>query len=464
MHPRLAWQDSLATLGTIYPASYGLAAFGDTDHDGHEEIFMTVDFIDSTSLVTLEVEDEATYTDVASLQTFFVPYAVGDLDGDGRSEVVGQTSFSIDIFEASDPTTHPAIPSWSSPPLSNIIGRSAIGDTDCDGRMEIIHSINPSRLVIYENKGDDTFEQRYFHQGPFQDQSRKVIADLDGDGVPEIAVSGHQGILQIFESIADDTWVRTYVESTGRVNAYGLAGGLDTDGNGRPELFLVGDRWPPEFNPVRNVCIYEATSNDTYVRVATLVYDDQHIGGLFNAIAVANVDEVGLPEALVRFYRVLIRCRAVAPGQWVLELAALDPSTTGQHTSVYAHDLNLNSRPEIFWLTDANIFLSSLVLEHPGVSPVGAVPHFELDPLRLEVWPNPARDRATIRLLGDRTRATQLTVIDAAGRLVRRHALPHESTRTFSLPFLAPYAGIYFLQLEDAHGRILARGRTTIIR
>jgi hypothetical protein len=460
--PAVSSQDSLVVLSEIVPATYGLSAVGDTDHDGYQEIMMVVNSIDSLTLRTLEVQGDGIYRQVLSLANYVYPYAAGDFDGDGKSEIVGQLSFSIDILESASTASHPSTPSWSSPPLSNIIGFATVADTDRDGSLEIIHSINPSRLIIYENTGDDAFTQRYFHSGPFQDHGRKVIGDFDRDGLVEVAVSGHNGHLQIFESPADNTWERVYLESTGLEAAYNLSGGIDSNGNGLPELYLAGTYWPEGSDPTRTIWIYEAVDNNTYVRVGTVYYDDGHISSSYGATAVGDFDANGQPELAIIFFRVLMFCHAVSPNQWIPTPRMIDPSPNGIHSALQVGDLNLNGRPEIFWLSSANTLSSSLVLEHPGTSPADATP-FGWQPSRLMIAPNPVRSRASLHLDAHAPTARLLTVLDAAGRLVQRQVLPHEATRTFLWTTLPATPGVYFLRLEDTTGRALATGRATIL-
>src|SRR5262249_48064958 len=147
------------------------------------------------------------------------------------------TSGYVQVFESPDASSYPSQLVWSSPYLSNFGGYTAIGDTDRDGRMEIIQSVNgPDRLAIFECAGDNSFTQVY--NGAISgtsDTGEKVIADLDGDGLIEIATCGSPGVLNIFESPADNVWVRSFVASTGMWNAYTIDGGWDTDGNGKPE-------------------------------------------------------------------------------------------------------------------------------------------------------------------------------------------------------------------------------------
>jgi hypothetical protein len=118
-------------------------------------------------------------------------------------------------------------------------------------------------------------------------------------------------------------------------------------------------------------------------------------------------------------------------GSRILTPSMIEPSPHGIHTHLQIGDLNMNGRPEIFWLANTNTFASSLVLEHPGASPADAVP-LGWQSRRLEAIPNPVRTRASLHLAAQAPTTHRLTVLDAAGRLVQCQILPHEATRTSS--------------------------------
>jgi hypothetical protein len=114
-----------------------------------------------------------------------IPYATGDLDRDGKAGVIGQHGYEIHVYASVDPESYPTRLVWSSPNLSSVTGHTTVGDTERDGRMEIIHSRNPfagdSQLYIYENTADDTYEQVYWTVVGVGANREKVVADLDGD-------------------------------------------------------------------------------------------------------------------------------------------------------------------------------------------------------------------------------------------------------------------------------------------
>ena len=117
-------------------------AFGDTDHDNQREIIAVVELAGTFEIRTRYFEEQANnhYVIVQDVP-YYYPFESGDLDGDGLSEVVSQWGPFIRVYESSSPTGHPDHLSWQSPALINVIGYPTIGDTDGDGRQEIIHSV-----------------------------------------------------------------------------------------------------------------------------------------------------------------------------------------------------------------------------------------------------------------------------------------------------------------------------------
>lgn len=205
----------LHIVAELPPVLYNQIAFGDTDHDGRNEIVFYVNDDLVFKYWIMEEQGSNTYT-LEYEGPPLVPYATGDLDGDGKSEIIGQRGYQIQVYESVDASSYPTQLVWSSPPMSNIIGDATVGDTDRDGKMEIIHSINgPSYLIIFENTGDDTYEEVFSTYTVWQDESEKVVADLDGDGLIEIAFCGSSGVVSVFESPADNQWSLTWRDSTG---------------------------------------------------------------------------------------------------------------------------------------------------------------------------------------------------------------------------------------------------------
>jgi hypothetical protein len=422
-------------------------AFGDTDHDGANELVFTGL---SNSYRIWEHQGSNAYALVASgMSGIFYTYAVGDIDQDGRSEIVGQPGNYLQVLESLDAFSHPSQPIWSSPPLTNVVGKPTIADTDRDGQMEIVHSVNfsggsTSRLAIFESTGDNALTQVFDGTvtGPSA-TGEKLIADFDGDGNLEIALCGIVGWLHVFESPTNNAWVLTAREWTGLFNAYRVVGGRDTDGNDRPEIFVHGDQ-----GGLVATVVYESVADNAFGKVATIATDSGcgHCGA-----AVSNVDGVGQDEYLVISGPGIRVYRATAPSNWDLVGTAYGP---GGGLEIF--DLNQNGIPEVVWQST-----TTQIFEHPGV-PTDASVGSARPPRSLAIVPNPCRTRATLRFEPGTTAAAKLAVFDVRGRVVERRPVATSGPILWQ-PHDLP-AGVYLVQLEDQRGRVLASGRGTFLR
>jgi len=445
----------LTQIAQIPPAGADQLAFGDTDHDGRNEVVLS--WLDVNSFCCfyriLEEQGNNVYSEEYRSDSDLFPQATGDLDGDGKAEIIGQHSYWVQVFESPDAASYPTQLVWTSPALSNNLGRTSVADTDRDGRMEIIHNVGAS-MIIFENTGDNAYEQVYF--GPTVG-GEHVIADLDGDGLTEIgSVGGYR--VRIFESPADNTWVQTWSDSTELWNSGAAEGGRDTDGSGIPELFVMGNT-TVDGNPAWTTIVYEATGDNQFARVATLVVQEGPSGEPHNELA--NLDGLGADEYLMEGVCCLWIYQASAPRQWEIVQEIRDPDG-GFHSGLHAFDVNRNGRPELFWTTSAQ-YHQTLAFEYPlGVSDGGPVP--ALRTTTFSVLPNPCRVEATLRMQGAMGDAARLAVYDVAGRLVERRVLIRDERGQVLWPVRHLSAGIYFLRLESRSGALLAAGRGTVVR
>jgi hypothetical protein len=421
-------------------------AFGDTDHDGANEVALTSG---ASTLRIWEFQGDNTYSLVASGTSDFYAYALGDVDQDGRSEIIGQSSGYLQVFESLNALSHPSELVWTSSYLSNVTGNPTIGDTDRDGHMEIIHSLNSggstSHLAIFECTGDNEFTQVFdgLITGPGA-TGEKVIADLDGDGNLEIALCGSPGWLHVFESPSDNVWVLTAREWTGLYNAYTVVGGRDTDNNDRPEVFVAGEDLMSRITTQ----IYESYDDNTFGKVATIANDQD---GSRQA-AVCNVDGAGSEEYLIISGPGIRVYRATAPGTWGLVGTAYGPGG-----GLHAFDLNRNGIPDIVWQ-----YTTTRIFEYSDI-PTDVNSGLTWQPARLDIAPNPCGAQATLRLAPGAGTAAKLAVFDVRGRIVERRNVEASGASILWQPRDLP-AGVYLVRLEDTHGRVLASGRGTVAR
>ena len=121
-----------------------------------------------------------TATDVNDLSK---EIAVGDLDGDGKLEVVAVTSTGINIWN-NNGTLYKTIPVSG---LGSQFRTPLLADIDGDNEAEIIvTSVTEGKIYGYKRNGNSVVGFPLETDQPFGNAT-PVIADLDGDGKSEIA-------------------------------------------------------------------------------------------------------------------------------------------------------------------------------------------------------------------------------------------------------------------------------------
>jgi hypothetical protein len=449
----------LDLIAQISPTNYNEVVFGDTDHDGHNEVIIYIEQNYNFFYRILEEQGDNVYTDEYT-GVSLIPYATGDLDGDGKSDLVGQDGYNLYIYESLDEHSYPTRLAWTSPNIMNVEGFTAVGDTDHDGRMELIQSYNPfagmARLYFFENTGNDAYQQvAVLNVGYNDNTGEKVIADLDGDGRTEIAMAGLLGKVYVFKCTGPNTWTLAWSASTGMSNAYGCEGGIDTNGNGRPELFVTGigdTSWETH--------VFEATGVDHYAEVALLSRNDGYLGLGINTLG--ELDGVPPAEFMMQGNAHFWIFRSPGGGAGWDMIQQIDDPTGNGHVALQTFDVNRNGRAEVLWDADNMIETSDriLVFESP-LDPAGLAPALPKPGGSLALFPNPCRSEARFQFAGTGSRS--LAVYDGSGRLLRRDALSGRAGvglwRTGDLP-----SGAYWLRLEDGAGRALATGRAVVVR
>lgn len=429
-------------------------AIGDTDHDGYNEIVYVSSGGGNLFYRIIEEHGGNEYTHEYTGDQLH-PMAIADLDADGKTDLIGQTGGRVRVYESTSATAYPTQLVWESAPMAPVLNRIAVGDTDRDGRMEILHSDNGfggqrTTLHIFENTGDNAYQEVYTSTIP-GGVGEKVLADFDGDGRIEIGVIARRWVY-VYESTGDNTWAITWRDST-ELNTVGDAeGGVDSDGNGRPELFIMGNG-PNGWTTI----VYEARCDDDFARLATFSQNDGVSGAVRKTMAQLQGPSGPWSYLMGGFQRFWIY-RADAVGSW--SLVGEVPTTDPLHGGLYAFDINRNGVDEIIWTSGGS---PSLVLEaspsSSDVSPlVGASRRFG-------VTPNPVRGVATLRIdLGPSHPARALLVFDVMGHLLQRWPVDcrDPSTQRWRTTGLA--SGVYWLRLEDAKGRALGTTRATLVR
>jgi len=232
--------------------------------------------------------------------------AVGDLDGDGKQDVVtgNQNDNSLTVLlNRSVPggvSFAPAVTLATGPDVLKV----TLGDLDGDGKLDIVevnfnNGGGPSSVSVYKNSstaGTLSFAARQDFPMPVG-STDVVIADMDGDGKPDLLVpSGNAGIWSIYPNTTAGG-----VLSFGAPATYGSLwhseniAVADLDNDGRPDVIVSN------FSN-SSISVYHNVSVGGHLQLS--VPTDYAVPGGSDPtfVSTADIDGDGLPDVAVTNY------------------------------------------------------------------------------------------------------------------------------------------------------------------
>ena len=190
------WNSGNTLSDTVLPG-----AVGDLDKDGKKEIIVGSGDIDP-QIHVFENNGDNSYALVWNSGNFFgrqMRVSIGDGDQDGKEEIIaGSVDKLVCVFENTGDDIYQL--TWTSPLMPHYMHFVYFGDQDNDGRQEIIAPCQDKILYLFENTGDDNYEI-VWHSGDSLSEiaAQSIPGDADGDGKGEIIVPCYDGKVYVFE-------------------------------------------------------------------------------------------------------------------------------------------------------------------------------------------------------------------------------------------------------------------------
>jgi hypothetical protein len=292
--------------GVSYPNVNSVFSFAikDLDLDGKPDLIMPVRNGDSMTIYRNTTNGPAIqFALLSGVITGDDPVHVscGDLDGDGKPEVViaNNAPNSISIFPN---TSSPGAISFGSKVNYTAYGGpvgTTLADFDLDGKLDIAVVSDGAFITIFKNTstlGSISFTQATsFYTYSFPSQIRS--ADMNGDGKPElIAFSERMYSISVFKNVSNATAISfglnvSYTYSNIYKEIYGEQEVADFNGDGKPDMVVGADNRgigilkntvstartvPAGANPVKGEIIKRMTVDQTVNTYNGIPYVQRH--------------------------------------------------------------------------------------------------------------------------------------------------------------------------------------------
>ena len=435
-------------------------ATGDFNGDGRPDLVMANNGSGSVGVLLAQPAPAAAGTFAPTPATYALPssagpygVAVGDLNNDGRPDIVvansGSNNISVLLNSPTAPGTFPATATSYNTGGSFIIG-VALADFNGDGRLDIVSNNYFQGLIsvlINSAVAPGTFPNARTYSSGGTQPACVAVGDFNADGRPDIVTSnngsGTIGVLLNSATIPGTFPAAATTYLTGSTNPDGVAV-EDVNGDGRPDIAIINDNGTTSSGAV-GIFLNSATAPGTFPATVTLYLSG---GSNSRRLAFGDFNADGRPDIAVSNQNsgsVSVLLNAAAPAPAGTYSAAVSYLTGSSGTfGVAVRDVNNDRRPDIV-ATNFNSATVGVFLNQSTV-PLATVPALAAG---VTLYPNPAHEAFTVSLPSVAgAKVVEADLFNALGQVVRHCSAAPAAGRSLTVPTAGLPTGVYQLRLQ----------------
>lgn len=492
------------------------AVIKDVDGDGRQDVIVaTTDYTGAGFVSVLQNTSTSGTISFAAKVDFATGWnslyvAVGDLDGDGKPELVLANTNSDLVGVFRNTFTSGAITTSSFAPrvdfpTGQYPSGVAIGDVDGDGKPEIITANSGGTISVLRSTAtigaltSTSFAPKVDFAAGARPEAI-AIADMDGDGKLDIVVSNsdyNAGSVSILRNTATAGTILSSSLS-GKVSfatgsySSGMSIG-DVDGDGKPDI-AVANRYS------NNVSVLLNTATSGSIAASSLTKTDYTSGVEPSDVAISDLDNDGKPDLVIaNFGDNYVSVLQNVPLS-TLPVAGLSFTATKKATSIgltwstlsesNTHSFDVERSPDgrnftaIGTVKATGLSAQKTEYSFEDRSPLAGTNYYRLkqrdvnerikhsgvllvrwgteDKLIITLAPQPMHDVMTVSISGITITKGNFVLYDVAGKVRKSYPVTTGGSTTFEVTRSGMAYGIYFYKLITDKGETASSGKVLV--